>query len=99
MPKWCSTPEGHPNLKEFTSGVQKLGAAGVLPVRDVNFINEVLEQAGFKHRIDPNDKDWMDKMSDETSRAGDGMKEGLNNGVGSSTSKGKDRSVSNNDNN
>lgn len=98
MPVWVSGAVQPLSTKEFTSGIQKLGAAGVLPVRNADFVNEVLEKSGLLFKVDPTNPDWMDDMSTVTSRSGDGMKEGLNNGVGTSTSSGGDRSVSNNDN-
>lgn len=95
IPVWIAGDIQPVSLETFTSGVQKLGAAAVLPTRDPDFVNEVLERAGFTYRIDAKDPKWLDKMSEDTSRAGDGMKGGLNDGVGKSTSTGKNRSVSN----
>ena len=97
IPVWVGGEVQPLSHEVYTSGLQKLGAASLLPSKSRDFVNEVLESAGIRYRIDPSDENWLEQMSDYTSESGSGMTEGLNNGMGTSTSKGADRSVANKD--
>ena len=78
---------------------QRLGAAGMAPIRDAKFLNELYETAGISYRFneDATPEDVDELTSEVTSNAGEGMEEGLNNGTGK-VNKGGDSSVGNKEN-
>lgn len=72
------------DIDNTSKAVQRVAAVGFLP-RVPELINEVLEGLDFKYRIPDNmsPEELGRILPEKTSRSGDGMKEGLNNGVGS----------------
>lgn len=87
------------SLDELSKGTQRMGAVGLLPKYDIDFLNETYEKMGYDYRLDDDltIEELKELLSEETSRSGDGMKSGLNNGTGDSTG-GGDNSVTNTEN-
>lgn len=84
---------------ELSKGLQRMGAVGLLPKYDIKFLNESYEKMGYDYRLDEDlsEEELKNLLSEETSRSGDGMKEGLSNGTGNATG-GGDTSITNNEN-
>lgn len=84
------------SLEELGKFLQRTGAVGLLPSKSASFLNEIYEKFGVAFRFDskasPEDVNTL--TGEVTSRSGDGMKEGMSNGVGKS-SKGGDNSTGN----
>lgn len=87
------------SLDELSKGTQRMGAVGLLPKYDINFLNETYEKMGYDYRLDDDltPEQLKALLSEETSRSGDGMVSGLSNGVGEATG-GGDTSVTNSEN-
>lgn len=68
------------DLETFSKAVQRFGATGFLP-KTHNVVNKVLDSIG----VDPvpETEDLTKILPEQTTRSGDGMKEGLNSGTGS----------------
>jgi len=86
MPVWVHEPVQDLSSEEKSKLLQRMGAAGLLPKHDPIFMNEMMEYVGFEYEFDQSlDAEGMQELCGEvTSRAGDGMKEGMPNGTGSS---------------
>lgn len=83
------------SLEEVSKFIQRTGAVGFLP-RTPAVVNKVLDTLGLEPIQEDTDLD--DILTSSVSRSGDGMSEGLNDGVGTST-KEDDNSSVNLDNN
>lgn len=79
------------DISEFASAVQKILAVG--GVRKTKDIEDHIRDKVFDLPATDETTEYI--QTEDTSRSGDGMKEGLNNGTGTSTSSGEDRSVGN----
>lgn len=99
IPKFMAGEIEPVSLEELGKLWQRLGAAGMAPIKDPKFLNEVYSRIRFDYRFDENlsPEEVSELTSDVSSRSGDGMKEGMPNGTGKSSSGGDD-SVSNNEN-
>jgi hypothetical protein len=86
------------NLEELGKFIQRVKAVGMLPVTP-KVVNWVLKLADIPYQVDDDatTEELLKLMGDATSRAGDGMQEGLSNGTGDGTS-GGDKSTSNKEN-
>lgn len=83
------------DLGVFSSAVQRMGATGYLP-KNKEVINHIMEMMNIDWRVTNETQEQLNEMLGQpTTRAGDGMKEGLGNGTGSGV-KDRDASVSNN---
>jgi len=104
---WELSPEDMPKVKagdiepisidEFGKMLQRVAAVGLAPSRDPKFLNEIYSKLGLNYRFDKDatPESIQQFMSDNTSRASEGMQDSLPNGTGSSTATGGDRSVGN----
>ena len=83
-------------MESFSKFVQRIGAVGYLP-KTPTVINKILEVGGFDEEIPENtsQEELLKILGEDTSRSGDGMKQGTS---GNGTSKVRDNSVSNLDN-
>lgn len=88
------------DLDIFSKFIQRVGAVGLIP-NDPKLINEILTKSGFDYRVDealePGSEEFNNLFPKFTSRSGDGMESGLNNGTGDASSGGDD-SVTNEEN-
>ena len=84
------------DMESFSKFVQRIGAVGYLP-KTPTVINKILEVGGFDEEIPENtsQEELLKILGEDTSRSGDGMKQGTS---GNGTSKVRDNSVSNLDN-
>lgn len=106
MNEWDLTEEELPKIKageltpvtieEFSKGIQRVGAVGLLP-RTPEVINEILSGLGMTYRVDTSmTQDELDTiLTDATTRSGDGMSTGLPSGTGDSNG---NNSATNSDN-
>lgn len=87
------------SLDEVSKAVQRIAAVGFMP-KSPEVVNQLMTKIGFDFEVDENTstENLMEMLTGVTSRSGDGMSEGLNNGVGTSTSNGGDRSSGNAEN-
>lgn len=108
---WNLSPADLPTIKagaieplsigEFSKALQQLAAVSLTPSRDPKFLNEIYSKLGIDYRFPENaTPESITGVLPESvvSRSGDGAKSGLNDGVGTSTAKGGDRSASNKEN-
>lgn len=95
--------EIHPiSYDDLSKYGQRLGAVGFLP-KVPEVVQTFVDRMGADYQVpedsDPDDIAELTGQNQQTqSRSGDGMKSGLSNGTGGSTSSGNDRSVSNQEN-
>lgn len=82
------------SLEDVSKYIQRIGAVGFLP-RTPDVVNKVLNILGLEDL--PVDVSLDDVLPDKTTRSGEGMKEGLNNGIGNNGSQ-EDESSNNLDN-
>ena len=80
-----------PDLDNISRFLQRVGAVGLAP-RTHDVVNYVLGTIGLD--AIPDDADLTELLGESTTRAGDGMKEGLGSGTGNAVSE-NDSSVSN----
>jgi hypothetical protein len=102
MPVLEAGPISDISADEFGKLMQRLTAVGLIP-KTTEVINEVLERAGFMYRVDEGtSQEELDKLLNSAavqSKSGQGMQEGMPNGVGTKVgTSGGDTSVSNADN-
>lgn len=83
------------NVDEFSKAVQRIGAVGFLP-KNIEVINKILSTMNIDAL--PEDADLESLLPDQTTRAGDGMKEGMGSGTGNADGSSGDSTTSNNDN-
>lgn len=100
MPRIKSGLISEVDMEEFSKFVQRIGAVGYLP-KVPQVINKILEVGGFDgYRVDDDMslEDLLKILGEDTSRSGDGMKQGTSgNGTGKNSSA-RDNSASNLDN-
>lgn len=99
MPRIKSGLISEVDMEEFSKFVQRTGAVGYLP-KVPAVINKILEVGGFDYRVDDDMslEDLLNILGEDTSRSGDGMKQGTTgNGTGKNSSA-RDNSTSNLDN-
>ena len=83
------------DLNAFSAAVQRMGATGFIP-RNKEVINHILSVLGVDWKLtDETPEKILELVGKPTTRAGDGMESGLNNGTGDGVSD-SDSSVSNN---
>ena len=83
------------DLNAFSAAVQRMGATGFLP-RNREVINHILSVLGVDWKLtDETPEEILELVGKPTTRAGDGMESGLNNGTGDGVTD-SDTSVSNN---
>ena len=82
------------SLEDVSKYIQRIGAVGFLP-RTPDVVNKVLNILGLEDL--PVDVSLDDVLPDKTTRSGEGMEEGLNNGIGNNGSQ-EDESSNNLDN-
>ena len=82
------------SLEDVSKYIQRIGAVGFLP-RTPDVVNKVLNILGLEDL--PVDVSLDDVLPDKTTRSGEGMKEGLNNGIGNNGNQ-EDESSNNLDN-
>lgn len=83
------------DLETFSKAIQRFGATGFLP-KTHNVINKVLDSIGVDAIPDTEDLEAL--LPEQTTRSGDGMKEGLNSGTGSADGSSGNSSDLNSDN-
>lgn len=86
------------DLEELGKFIQRVKAVGMLPVTP-KVVNWVLKLADIPYQVDESatTEELLKLMGDPTTRAGDGMQQGLSNGTGSGTG-GGDKSTGNKEN-
>lgn len=87
FPKFTFSDIDEEDLDEFSKLVQHIGSVGYLP-RDQNIVTQIVERAGFEgaDKYKDMEQEEFDKLFPAaTSRAGDGMKEGMPSGTGNAT--------------
>lgn len=95
MPRFEAGEIEETDLNTFSAAVQRMGATGFLP-RNREVINHILNVIGVDWKItDETPEEILELVGKPTTRAGDGMESGLNNGTGDGTTE-SDASVSNN---
>lgn len=82
------------SLEDVSKFIQRIAAVGFLP-RTPEVVNRILEVMGLDKL--PDDVSLDDVLTASTSRSGDGMQQGLNNGTGGGTAN-NDTSTTNLDN-
>lgn len=82
------------SLEDVSKYIQRIGAVGFLP-RTPDVVNKVLNILGLEDL--PVDVSLDDVLPDKTTRSGEGMEEGLNNGIGNNGNQ-EDESSNNLDN-
>lgn len=97
MPKLRAGELTPVTIEEFSKGIQRVGAVGLIP-RTPQVINEILSGLGMKYRVDETmSLEELDNvLTDYTSRGSDGMKSGMPNSTSNVTS--SDTSSTNSDN-
>jgi hypothetical protein len=83
------------NLEEISKFVQRVGAVGYLP-KNLDVVNKILTSMGVD-TLDEN-ANLDELLPDMTSKAGDGMEEGMPSGTGKATGKSGDGSSTNSNN-
>ncbi len=82
------------NLEEFSKAVQRIGAVGYLP-KNHNVVNKILSTMNIDEIDEEENLDSL--LPDNSSKSGEGMKEGMNSGTGGATGASGDGSTSNSD--
>ena len=83
------------DLNTFSAAIQRVAATGFLP-RNREVINHILNVIGVDWKItDETPEEILELVGKPTTRAGDGMESGMNNGTGDAVSQ-ADTSVANN---
>ena len=107
--EWVLTPKQMPRIKageiqpisldEMSKALQRVGAVGLLPSKDADFLNEMYAKMGINYRFPEGTsaEEVEAKQGADVSRSGDGMVSGDSSGTGSAIG-GGDSSVSNNEN-
>lgn len=100
MPEFTYGDVSTESLTDISAFIQRVAAVGTFP-RNRETINWVMQQAKIPYRVpDSTTQEELNEMLGQvTSRSGDGLSEGLPNGVGDSTGSGGDATVGNNANN
>jgi hypothetical protein len=85
MPIWGHSPVQDLSSDEKGKLLQRMGAAGLLPKNDPKFANFLMSYADFEYEFDETltPEQMTELCGEATSRAGDGMKEGMSSGTGS----------------
>lgn len=98
MPKMQTNPISEVDPDTWSKVIQRTASVGFLP-KTVKLTNELIEKLGLDSQLDPDmtDEELVGMSPENTSRAGDGMQEGMPSGTGSATG-GGDSSISNNEN-
>lgn len=99
MPEWTYGEIGKVSLDEISKFIQRTAAVGLVP-KAPKVINWIMDQANIPYKVDESlsVEELSKQLTPETSRSGDGLVEGMNNGVGSSNGSSGDSSTSNNEN-
>lgn len=95
MPMFEAGKIEEPDLNEYSSAIQRMGATGFIP-RNSAVINHVLSVLGIDWKLTNETQDEiLELVGKPTTRSGDGMESGMNNGTGDAISQ-ADTSVANN---
>jgi uncharacterized membrane protein YgcG len=98
-PKFEYTPVIEQTFDEFSKGIQRLSATGMIHVsaKNINYINE---KCGFEDRLDENlsTEETRTYLSNFSSDSGSGMSNGLNSGNGTAGGSGGSSSSGNTEN-
>ena len=95
MPRFEAGEIEETDLNTFSAAIQRMGATGFIP-RNKETINHILSVLGVDWKItNETPEEILELVGKPTTRAGDGMESGMNNGTGDGVSD-SDTSVSNN---
>ena len=99
MPTFEFSQVREDDLDVISKYLQRAGAVGLIQ-KTPNNLNQIAEWVGLPNRIptDAEMEEYEDTLTGATSRSGDGMSSGLNNGVGDSTGSSGDTSSANTEN-
>jgi phage gp29-like protein len=95
MPVFEAGKIEEPDLNEYSAAIQRMGATGFIP-RNSAVINHVLSVLGIDWKLtNETQEEILELVGKPTTRSGDGMESGMNNGTGDAVSN-TDTSVANN---
>jgi hypothetical protein len=95
MPRFEAGKIEEPDLNAYSAAIQRMGATGFIP-RNSAVINHVLSVLGIDWKLtNETPEEILELVGKPTTRSGDGMESGMNNGTGDAVSN-TDTSVANN---